>query len=297
MHTIKEIKEKEFSFVELKNTGETAKAIISLDEGGRLKELKINNKCLIKEFSNFDYKDSYASSILFPFASRIEDGKYDFQSQEYQLNCNDSNKSALHGLVYNKKFVVFKKTESLKFSSVTIAYEEVKESLGFPYTYIILLTYTLFEDEISLSVKIENTDNKAFPFTLGWHPYFLSDDLSTSILKFKSDKKIEFNENLVTKRVIDHKTADEFKIGEKQLDDCFILNTENVVFITPSYQLEISTNQIENYLQLYTPKGLPIIAIELMSGVSNSFNNKIGLQVLQPKDTYSFTWNVKTNKN
>jgi aldose 1-epimerase len=203
----------------------------------------------------------------------------------------------LHGLVYNKKFVVFKKTESLKFSSVTIAYEEVKESLGFPYTYIILLTYTLFEDEISLSVKIENTDNKAFPFTLGWHPYFLSDDLSTSILKFKSDKKIEFNENLVTKRVIDHKTADEFKIGEKQLDDCFILNTENVVFITPSYQLEISTNQIENYLQLYTPKGLPIIAIELMSGVSNSFNNKIGLQVLQPKDTYSFTWNVKTNKN
>ena len=60
-----------------------------------------------------------------------------------------------------------------------------------------------------------------------------------------------------------------------------------------NYQLEISTNQIENYVQLYTPENLPLIAIEPMTGVSNSFNNSIGLRVLLPNRSYSLKWNVK----
>ena len=95
--------------------------------------------------------------------------------------------------------------------------------------------------------------------------------------------------------MIDEKTEKEFKIENKQLDDCFILNTDTVEFTTPNYQIEISTNQLENYLQLYTPKDLPLIAIEPMIGVSNSFNNKIGLQTLAPNQIYSILWNVKLN--
>jgi len=49
-------------------------------------------------------------------------------------------------------------------------------------------------------------------------------------------------------------------------------------------------------LQLYTPKDLSLIAIETMTGVSNSFNNKIGLKTLKPDQIYSVTWSVKLNK-
>jgi aldose 1-epimerase len=31
-----------------------------------------------------------------------------------------------------------------------------------------------------------------------------------------------------------------------------------------------------------------------MTGVSNSFNNKIGLQVLEPNASYSLTWIIKS---
>lgn len=297
MYTVEEIKEDNFSFLELKNTKNTAKARIFLDEGGRLQELKCKDIFLIKEQSNFEYKVSYASSILFPFASRIREGKYLFQEKEYQLNCNQTGENALHGLVYNQKFELISKKESAGFCAVTIAYKETNESEGFPYTYEIYATYTLTESEITLSLKVKNTDSKTFPFTLGWHPYFLSDDLPKSSLRFKSDQKIEFDKSLITKKVIDHKTEEEFKIEDKQLDDCFILSTDVVQFKTPSYQLEISTNKIENYLQLYTPKDFSVIAIEPMTGVSNSFNNKIGLQVLKPNETYSITWNVKLKNN
>lgn len=293
MFIIHQIKEKTATLFELKNTDSSTKALISLSEGGRLKELQLSNKLLIKEIENFEYKNSYASSILFPFASRIENGIYVFNGKEYHLDCNDAGKNALHGLIYNKEFSIVKKIESKKYASVVIEYQEKEKSQGFPYTYRVQLTYTLYQNEINVSVKIENTDRKSFPFTLGWHPYFVCDDFKNSYLKFKSDKKIEFDENLITKKILNQKTANKLTLENKQLDDCFILNSDSVTFSSPKYQIEISSNQIENYLQLYTPKNLPIIAIEPMTGVSNSFNNKIGLQILEPKKTHSLTWFVK----
>tara|TARA_B110000091_G_scaffold28402_1_gene28342 strand:+ start:580 stop:1482 length:903 start_codon:yes stop_codon:yes gene_type:complete len=297
MYKVEVIKENEIRFLELSNIEKTSFASICLEEGGRLKELKFNGIFLIKEQPDFEYKDSYASSILFPFAGRIQDGKYSFQENYFQLNCNQIGENALHGLVYNKIFELIEKEETTNRCSVTIGYKETKEIQGFPYTYEIYLTYLLTEKEISLSVKIKNTDTKAFPFTLGWHPYFISDDISKSILRFKSDKKIAFDENLITKEVVALKTPEIFKIDNKQLDDCFLLKTNKIGFSTPTYQIEITTDLEDNYLQMYTPLGLSVIAIEPMTGVSNSFNNKIGLQVLQPTESYSLIWNVKFNNN
>ena len=128
---------------------------------------------------------------------------------------------------------------------------------------------------------------------MGWHPYFLSHDLQNSSLRFKSDKKIVFDENLITNKIEAYNAHAVFKVENKALDDCFILNSNTIGFKTSNYQIEISTNQLENYLQLYTPENLPLIAIEPMTGVSNSFNNNIGLQVLQPDTSFSLKWNVK----
>jgi aldose 1-epimerase len=279
--------------ISLQNSDTSTAAIISLEQGGRLQELSLLGENIIKEIPDFNYNASYASAVLFPFASRIENGKYTFKNTKFQLDSNEKGLNALHGLVYNKKFEIVHKIESSSYASLTIAYQELEESKGFPFKYNIQLMYTLFNDEISLSVTIKNTDVNPFPFTLGWHPYFLSHDLQNSSLSFKSDQKIKFNKNLITQKVIDEKTEKEFKIENKQLDDCFILNTDTVEFTTPNYQIEISTNQKENYVQLYTPENLPLIAIEPMTGVSNSFNNNIGLQVLQPNTSFSLKWNVK----
>lgn len=279
--------------IRLQNSDTFTTAIISLEQGGSLQELTLLGKNIIKELPGFNYKDSYASAVLFPFASRIENGKYTYKNTNFQLDCNEKGLNALHGLVYNKKFEIAHKIKSRNYASVTIVYQELEESLGFPFKYNIHLTYTLTNDEISLSVTIKNTDVNPFPFTLGWHPYFLSYDLQNSSLSFKSDKKIVFDDNLITNKIEDYNGNHIFNIENKVLDDCFILNSNAIGFKTPNYQLEISTNQIENYLQLYTPKNSPLIAIEPMTGVSNSFNNSIGLQVLQPNTSFSLKWNVK----
>jgi aldose 1-epimerase len=294
---VDELKEKEQRFLDLKNAVNSTSARISLDEGGSIEGLKFDNEYVIKLQPNFKYKDSYASSILFPFANRIEKGQYSFKEKDYQLACNESGKNALHGLVHNKQFQLIEKVENINFSSVTICFEEIEEREGFPFNYKIYITYTLSKNKIKIAVKIENTGTNSFPFTLGWHPYFVSKDLYHSSLSFKSNKKIEFDKNLITIGIIKASAEElKIKIQNKQLDDCFILNSNTIKFITPTYQIQIATDQIENYLQIYTPKNSSIIALEPMTGISNSFNNKIGLQTLEPHNKYELKWTVNFSK-
>ncbi|MBU3010524.1 aldose 1-epimerase [Polaribacter vadi] len=293
MFKINTITENGMSFIELQNSTRTTTAKICLDQGARLQELKFNDVYLIKEQPDFDYASSYASSILFPFASRVKEGKYKFLGQELELDCNDAGKSALHGLVYNKKFNLFEPEEHKKTCFATFNYYEKELNKGFPFTYIFSVTYTLFEDYLKINVTVKNTDEKAFPFTLGWHPYFNCSDFETSYLSFKSDKKVKFDENLITKEVFDEKTPETFKIDTKQIDDCFVLNDNIIQFTTPDYKVEMSQRSANNFLQLYKPKDIPVIAIEPTTGISNSFNNKIGLQVLESGRTHSINWNLK----
>ncbi|AUC85616.1 aldose 1-epimerase [Polaribacter sp. ALD11] len=298
MFKVDKINQNGFSFLELKNTDENSIARICLNEGGRLLEFTFNTIAIVKDVPSFEYRNSYASAILFPFANRIENGKYTFNDKNYQFNCNeDGGRNALHGLVYNKEFQFKEEEISANKCAVTLCYQEDKKTKGFPFTYKIYATYTLTKEGLSLSIRVKNTDTYSFPFTLGWHPYFFCEDLQNSSLSFTSDKKIAFDKNLITKGIEGYKGDSVFKIEDKQLDDCFILDNNKIDFKTVKYQLEITSNLKENFLQMYTPKGLPLIAIEPMTGVSNSFNNKIGLQVLEPNTSYSLTWNVKINNN
>nr|WP_262904433.1 aldose 1-epimerase [Polaribacter porphyrae] len=284
------------NFIILQNEAKTTQAKISLNQGASLQELRFNTVDVIKNQPEFSYKDSYASSILFPFASRIQNGAYSFLGEDYQLKKNDDDVNALHGLVYDKFFEFFEPEVHQNNCSATFNYFEKDKSVGFPFKYFISLTYTLYEDRLQLRATVKNMENLPFPFIIGWHPYFLSSDIQNSFLEFNSDKKVVFDENLITKEIINQEQKGKFKIADKQLDDCFFLENDIVAFSTPDYNINIKSSAKENFLQLYTPKNQPIIAIEPMTGISNSFNNKVGLQVLEPQETYAVTWDVTFNQ-
>jgi len=56
--------------------------------------------------------------------------------------------------------------------------------------------------------------------------------------------------------------------------------------------LEFHFSTDENYLQIYTPNDRKSIAIEPQTAPANSFNSKIGLQVLKPEETYNLNWKI-----
>lgn len=276
----------------LENASKTSKAVISLQEGARIFELILDSKTIIKELPAFDYKDSYAAAILFPFVSRIKKGAYQFDGKNYQLDCNQAGVNALHGLVYNKTFVVKNQEVTASYASVTLGYVENNPPKGFPFNYQMELTYTFTETNLEIHIQVMNLNSVSFPFTIGWHPYFYTENLKTSVVKFNSHQQIAFDEKLITKEIIPYVNKGEFVIEDQQLDDCFVMNDNKIQFETPEYQLEITSDAAQNYLQMYTPPNRNLIAIEPMTGISNSFNNNIGLQVLEPAKTHKITWNL-----
>lgn len=285
------------SFLEIKNSSNNTKAIISLNEGGRLQELQFDGISVIKDQVSQKYKDTFASSVLFPFANRIKHGHYSFNDKEYQFKCNENGtKNAIHGLIHNKKFEIIEQELNANSVAVTLLYAEKEKSKGFPFLYNICIKYTLEENKIRISVKVDNTDKLLFPFTLGWHPYFVSTDLYNSFLHFNSVQKIQFDSNLITDKIIEFEEETPYQIKNNQLDDCYVLKNNSIEFSTPLYRVLLDTDTKENYLQLYTPQNRQVIAIEPMTGISDSFNNKKGLQILQPNEGYEVKWNLTFSK-
>jgi aldose 1-epimerase len=286
-----QIKNETPGVIEISN-GKT-RAKIFLNEGASLQELVFDGEKVIGDVSPLDYKDTYASSLLFPFASRVEDGKYRFNNQDFQLEINELDRNhALHGLVYNKPFVVRNQDTAEDYAKIDLEFEETNLTKGFPYTYSVFISYFITDSKLDFSVQFKNTSNKAFPFTYGWHPYFYSSDVSKSFLQFQSSKEVVFDERLITQNLIEKSIKGKLTIGQKQLDDCFQLDTTKVIFSSPNYDLEIKSSTKNGFLQVYTPPIKNCIAIEPVSGISNSFNNNIGLEILEPKEIKNVSWSL-----
>ena len=291
MYTLKELKRQGLNYLELTSSDGASKAQISLNQGGRLSNLIFEDIQVLADFDASTYENNYASSILFPFVNRIKDGEYTFNNSKHKLNCNEVDKNnALHGLVYNKTFVCTKKVLTLNYATVTLEYNDYGKHLGFPFKFNIELTYTLNQKGIILSVKIANKDKKNFPFSIGWHPYFHSKSLDNSALNFSSNIKYVFDDQKIISGTTDVNIEMPFLLKAVTLDDCYRLKTNKINFSTPEYSCNIESTSKNNFLQLYTPEVHNVIAIEPMTGAADNFNNKIGLQTLQPNECYNMKW-------
>ncbi|MEC3907826.1 aldose 1-epimerase [Tamlana sp. 2201CG12-4] len=287
------------NILEIENTSDKVYGKIYLNDGASLQELTLNGVPLIQDLSPLTYDTTFASSILFPFANRIKDGLYSFNGSNYQFETNQIEEhNALHGLVYNKTFQVIEQKSNQDSASITLEYIEKSESIGFPYTYTIQLQYVFTQNNLSLKLFVKNTDSKPFPFTLGWHPYFISDNLYDSSLSFDSSQKLEIGTRNITTGIKSIEPVKDLQIEDQKLDDCWVLKSGKIAFKTPRYNLIIDSSVTENmFLQAYTPPKLNAIAIEPTTGVSDSFNNEIGLQILNANDSYEITWGLNINNN
>lgn len=280
--------------IELINTTNSSKAVIALNnQGGRLKSLFYKDKLIIDDLEHAAYSKSHAGAILFPFANRINEGKYEFHGKAYTLNCNEPGRdNAIHGLIFNKTFYVDETYEGSKSAQVVLSYTENNPPEGFPFPYKLELKYTLQENTLSLEVKVHNIGDEDFPFNLGWHPYFCVDNLDTSFLSFKSHKQVIFNENLISLGMAETSIPDPYSLKDKKLDDCFVLFDKTVELYTDDYTVSISGKPKSDYLQIYAPPKEKRLAVEPMTGISDSFNHKRGIHILKPNQTKKETWSI-----
>ena len=266
------------------------------NDGGRISRLVVDNCDVIKDPEGIDYADSYSASVLFPFPNRVEDGVYNFNNVDYQLTCNQIKEhNALHGLIYNQTFEVVKQSIDNKNTQVKLLYESDGSFDGFPFKFKVELTYQLNSNKFYCSIKVTNTDACAFPFAMGWHPYFFTSEKETSTLEFTAKNQLINNHRNIPVEAKSLNKKVTLKLNESY-DDCFELAVNEALFKTPHYNLTLTLDKTSKYLQIYTPADAKVVAIEPMTAPANSFNNALGLKILEAGATHTETYTLSINK-
>lgn len=246
---------------------------------------------------------SYKSSKLSPFVCRINEGKYKYEGELFEFENKFIDGTAIHGLLFNKPFVLVDEFADDEQGSVVFKYNYKEETEGYPFFYRCEIRYTLLpQSVVQLQTTIINLDDLVIPIADGWHPYFslggLVDDYD---FFFNAEGKLEFDDKLLpTGKTIGYREfAEEKKIGTASFDNCFVLVQDESVPACTIYNeatglgVELYPDNSYPFLQVYTPPHRKSIAIENLSAAPDAFNNKIGLLLLQPRHTHSFTTHYK----
>jgi aldose 1-epimerase len=276
------------------------KAVLHPELGASLQQLYFNNKAIINNIIEKDgaqkYLNSSCSAVLFPFANRINDGQFSYKNHPYQLECNEPSRGhAIHGLVYRKPFEMATLSNSDNQASVSFSYAYNGEDKGFPFPFNITLIYTLNENSLHLEVRVKNTGTTSFPFSLGWHPYFYSNNLEESILYMESEQEVIANERMIPIKTTPKVFPNPLVLKNQEFDDAFVLKNNTIGYKTPDYKINIKTQQdnTTQYIQLYIPSHRQSIAIEPMTAPADCYNNNIGTKELKAKESYVIAWIVE----
>ena len=240
-----------------------------------------------------------ASGLLFPFASRIPEGKYKFFGKNYQLEQNEPETSnAIHGLVRKQKFRLEEQSIKADQASIKLSFT-LKGLEGYPFDIDFSVLYTLHLDgRFVLKYEATNVGTAPAPVMFGWHPYFHLGHETADAWKIKipSDHIVDFDDNMIPIGSKPFTNEQPMLLYKKMLDNCFIVKTDSNTAVTElisdnqhiTLHIKQETGEGKfNYLVVYTPPAKDCVAIEPLTANVDAFNNGEGLNILAPSNTIS----------
>jgi aldose 1-epimerase len=255
--------------------------------------------------------DIFNNAKLFPFANRVSKGRYTFQNRLYELPLNYKEEgNACHGLLYNERFNIISKNSFEEYAEVELVYESTNKIKGYPFCFKLSVIYKLkLNGEVIVTTTVLNLNDKEILFSDGWHPYYcLNKSIDDFTIEFNAIEKLELNKNNIPSGMVYKLNNYPFKridLKNKKLDALFrysLSNQGNFINIIPHtepYKLKIwheaGMNKY-NYLILYIPPDRKSIAVEPMTSSIDAFNNKDGLIILKPRESWSASFGFSIQK-
>jgi len=270
--------------------------------GGTIQELNLNLNGDLQNVIVADEEDKLLTNPLFrgrlliPFNDRIPDGKYTFLGSSYCLpiNCEEDG-SSIHGLLYNKELEVLSQTPS----EAILQYVFQNECEGYPFHLKVRLNYKMETTGFTLHFEFENLGKTAAPLAVGWHPYFsLGEKVDTHQLSLNGTSFVEVDDSLLPTGKLPSVLGQDFDftrvktIGSQELDLAITASADGIT------KLSLDQKKIEiiqdvsffPYVQMYIPTDRQSIAIEPVSGATDSFNKaELGRKDLKSGEVLT-TW-------
>ncbi len=242
--------------------------------GAELITLVKNNKNYIWQVDEMYWNKT--SPILFPIVGRLKNDSYTFNGKTYQL--------PRHGFARNMEFAFDKKSDS----QVIFELNETEETKAiYPFTFKLLLAYTLMDNELVIEYFVRNQSDEVVPFSIGAHPAFsISEKFENYSLQFNKEDLFEthhlenesFNGKTTLVDTKNNAIALNYVLFEK---DALVFKSlkSNEVILKNKDRAILKVNYDHfPYLGIWTKQNAPFLCIEPWCGLADSSNHNGDLE-------------------
>ena len=270
-------------------------------------------------YSGGSHKKGGQGDVLFPFPGRIAEGRYSFDGQALQLECNDKEgPNAIHGFVRTLPWKTHRADSTCAEFDVRLDAEAYGRR-GYPFSLDIRVTYNLDSQGLSCSFAVQNIGHQAAPVAVGFHPYFT---VGTSLIdeaeaKIPGAGYVEFNDRLVPTGTIvatggaDWDFRDYRRIGSRRFNHCYVqlerdaegMATASLRHVGNGRMIDILMDRSFSAVVVYTGDAIAdtprrALAIEPMTCATDAFNHpEWGLKRLVPKESFMGRYTVRHRRD
>ena len=282
-----------------------ARASIAPEVGAALASLEWNDEPVLRPtpVEAIDVRDvqQFACFPLVPFSNRIAGARLHWSGKTYPLiRYLPTVPHAIHGNAWQRAWDVTERTQSS--AALELIHDARRaRALEWPFPYRVRQIITLSADSLTLELDIENTGDIAFPFGLGWHPYFPR--TRTTELGFHGRAMWETDADMLPTRRVPLNQNDFTSlraVGDMTLDNCFAGWRPPATLRWTERRLvaEIGADAACDHLVVYVPGGAHFLAVEPVTHMTDAFNRAdrgergSGTRVLAPGARFSCTMRV-----
>jgi aldose 1-epimerase len=248
-----------------------------------------------------------SSYPLVPYSNRIRDARLTFRGRRISLTKNfGASPHAIHGIGWQRAWTVQDATPT----SATLTLEHAaqgSDASAWPWPFRALQAFDLASSDphravLTATLTVENTGGAAFPFGLGWHPFFPRD--ATTTLQFAAAGIWINDASEMPVERLDAAGEWSFKaprtFGDETIDNVFTEWNGAAALVSAEHGVVtmIEADSTCDRLVVYAPAGCDFVAVEPVTHETDAFNRTAtgaqgtGMCVLAPGAAYSCTMRI-----
>ncbi|MDN4612511.1 aldose 1-epimerase family protein [Arthrobacter burdickii] len=269
-----------------------------------LRSFECGGVALTETWGDGDIPAGGGGILLAPWPNRVADGRWTLHGKEQQLDITEPSKgNASHGLLRNTGY----RAVDTGPSSVVLE-AEVFPQHGYPFHLLHRATYSLTEEQLTVTQELTNLSSEAAPFALGAHPYLKISDVPTEelTLRILADEVFESDDRSIPTGKRPVSGQDDLRngrrVGDLRLDAAFTGlgvvegRHEHVLSAPDGRRVTLWAEESFAYAHVYVSTSYPgvsrAVAIEPMTAPANAFNSGEGLRWLDPGASFSARWGI-----
>ncbi|MBU5594067.1 aldose epimerase [Amphibacillus sp. MSJ-3] len=279
MYKIESFEKQMFKMYQLKNEDGTSWITVCPERGGIIigYGTRGREKLYLNDDTFYDRKQNIRGGIpiLFPISGQLQDGKYEWEDQQYSL--------PNHGLARIHPWEVIETSADEEKAFISILFES---SIGtkevYPFDFEVIFTYTLKDDQLFIYQTYRNVGNKKMPIYPGLHPYFKAESKVISI-DTGVDTYYDYN---------DHKIKDfTGEIDLEKLHESVVLENRRTDIHAKIDDVDLHMNMAKDfrYTVLWTEQDKKFVCIEPWTAKSGALTRQEELIIVEPGQAFE-TW-------